>query len=251
MRSVDFFRTTSPRLVLEDYLEVNADTAPRDTLLQLAPFALLWKIGQEEVGRLFTINPRTARIHRSWFIWNTLRLSGLEDHWYADEMNHGTLKYKGWIRRIERHGTDEQKDRWRRLLYNPAFPDPSSWNQTRLWTKGGSWWKKLGMARILVMKEHLERPPHPYYSTHGLNDENCRKIERELMAVCNPDHDIMPTQYHRAVRYLQSRTADFAGRPMRMEATPWFFQMNVTNEENRWYLLKGGRRRNHYVSIEW
>lgn len=249
MHSADFFRTTSPRRILEDYLDVNADVAGRDTLLQLAPFALYKKIGKHKIAGLFTINPRTARLHRCWFIWNTLRLAGLQEHWYAEELNRGDINWKKWVRRIGRRSTEEQREVWRKLLYVREFPEPNSKWPERYWTKGGSWCKTIGMTKILVMHEHLERPDCWYKKRIG--EHGLRLIEDELMAICNPDKDIMPTQYHRAVNYVRARARDFTGMQMQMSWLPWFFQMDVVDEEDKWYQQNGRVARTHHRTIEW
>lgn len=249
MHSADFFRTTSPRLILEDYLKVNEGVASREVLTHLAPFALRNKIGRERVTQLFNIGPRTPVRHRPWFIWNSLRLAGLDRHWYAYELNHETLKWKGWVRRIERDSTEEERERWRKLLYVKSFPDPNNLPTQRYWTKGGSWHKNLGISEILVMRRHLERPDCWYKRV--IREDRLKLIEQELWTICNPDKGIMPTQYHRAVNYVRSRVADFAGRPMSMKHLPWFFQMDVVDEEERWYQLNGRVARHCHLSIEW
>ena len=236
-------------MVLEDYLDVNREAASRDVLLQLAPFALRPKIGQFGVEQLFSLNPVTPHRHRPWFIWNTLRLAGLDRHWYGYELNHETLRWKGWIRRIERDSTEEERAIWQRLLYRSTFPDPKSRPPRFYWTKGGGWPKRIGMSKILVMREHLDRPDCWYKRLLG--EDRLKMIERELWTVCDPDKGVMPTQYHRAVNYVRTRVADFAGRPMNWPQLPWFFQMDVTNEDNVWYQLNGRSGRNHHPSIEW
>ena len=252
MHSADFFRTTSPRGILEDYLTVNADVAERSTLLQLAPFALRRKIKKIGVETLFTNNPLTSHRHRCWFIWNTLRLAGLDRHWYADELNRGDLMWKGWVRRIQRNSTPEEREKWANLLYVRSFPDPSGSGKRglkRLWTKGGGWPRTLGMSRILVMREHIYRPDCWY--THAIGESNLRLMEDELGVVCNPDKGIMPTQYHRAVEYVRARSKDFSGKRMTYKWIVWFFQMDIVIDGEVWWLRNGQMRRNSHKSIEW
>lgn len=223
-------------MILEDYIQLNKGVADRETLIQLAPFALYRKIGKERVSSLFPIQPNTPYHHRPWFIWNTLRLAGLERHWYADELNRGQLKWKGWIRRIEADSTQGERDRWQRLLYRGTFPDPKSRERKEgnLWSKGGGWSPKLGMSRVLVLREHLVRDP-PTWGTHQvMNEERIRRIEDEVMIRADPDRFLMPEAYWVAVLYVRDRWKDFTGRNLGWHFQPWFWQMDIQDEEGWW-----------------
>jgi len=238
------------RLELEQYIQLN-DDLPRDEVIQLAPFALSKKLKSKGISEMFSgIHPGTPKYHRPWFWWKALVLSGMDDLWFADEFNRGELSWRRWVYRILVRATDAQLETLLRRLYREKLWVPHAYTPklAYLWTKGGSWFSKDGMSRILVLKEHLERPD--CYWKMILGDDLVR-IEKELMSVAHPDKMAYPQTYYNAIEYVRNRTKSRGGKRMGYGSLPWFFQQPLQREDGKWITMEGRLGRVKRRAIVW
>lgn len=234
---------------LEQYLSLN-DDLPRETVLQMAPFALYYRIGKKGIEDLFKgIRSATPYTHQSWFWWQCLVHSGRPDLWFADELNAGKIDLRTWRRRLIYFTTDEEEETLLRRFYKPEFDwnlwhpkkDPDS-GRRMLWTKGGVWNEKNGMTKILVLRQHIERPRWPewgskdYLWPRKLTPEICRSFERDLWTHIDPDQHIYPEAYDLAVERVRNLTQPLSklGR-MEVVWASWFFQQRILHESGYVY----------------
>ena len=202
--SISIPKQPTLRAELEQYIRLN-DDLPRETVLQIAPFALYKTIGKQGVDDLFSgIRSSTVRNHYPWFWWQCLTLSNLDHLWFADELNDGKISARTWTRRIAVRTTPEEQALLLKRFYRRKFSLPrhrlknKETGQRMLWTKGGRWDERLGMTKILVLGEHLERKGYSLWASM-LGDE-IKVIETELRTVANPDKFIYPEAYKLAVK---------------------------------------------------
>jgi len=254
----------SPTQALTLYKELNQDL-DRKVVMAMAPFALAHKVGRKNVERMFSgINPTTPFRHRAWYYWNSLLLSGLQKHWAGHEMNHGKTNLQQWFRNIAVATDHDQQEVLLRRLFRPSLnywpaTDPMGRRST-YWTKGGNWPVSWGMSKILVLREHLERPQQWW----SVDPERMRLFERELMSLVDPDKVLQPEAYFRTLNYAQQRYPQIRGvkRNFSRYQLPWLFQQEVQWEGKPTFIQrdpkshynsrrKGGYRRPKSYMIEW
>ena len=140
-----------------------------------------------------------------------------------------------WKRRIICRTTPEEQTLILKRLYRQtlAYGAPDRPGKRRfLWTKGGRWVSDTGMARILVLREHLDRPYHKW--TEYLKPDTIRSFESELRVVANPDKFLYPDVYYMAINYVRERAKHYWGRRMGWMSLSWFFDQPIIDPEKNY-----------------
>lgn len=242
--------------LLDEYEKLN-DDLPESTRRMMAIFVLAPKVGTEALEELFQCNlGQTPFRHRAWIWYMALRTSGLEPLWdeFAERHNRGD-SMQSCLRWLRSEAGDE---RWRLLsnrlgevLFNDrAALDIYKWHDrpqdgNSIWTKGGTWDRRNGMTKIIVLGEHIEREPYDVGYVQDLDPQELRTLESELYNLINPDKMLAPQARHLAVKYTRRRIADLAGWKTRMpsyKTVSWFFQTEIQDPSGGAWLWKSWRQ---------
>lgn len=234
--------------LLAEYEKMNKDL-PEHTRRQMAVFALVSLTGIDSLEAVFDRRlGQTPLRHRAWFWFMALRTSGLDHHWdeFVEMRNSGTPMREclQWLR----DQTDD--DHWltlgRRigwpLSHDQRFLQPAAWNSnpgTRVvWTKGGTWDRRSGFTKILLLGQTPERDYDHHRLTRALGREGALTLERELRGLIDPDTTLAPEARRQAVEYVRTRIPEIAGWDIpraSYKTASWFFQTKVADPDGGYW----------------
>lgn len=228
--------------LLAEYEKLNSDL-PKDVRRQLAVFALATQVGKESLDALFGRPLGTTPFkHRAWYWYNCIRTSGLEPYWdeLADTKNAGK-PFDQCLYTLRDHATPDQwkllSDRLGCAIFKgrPTISPKWWWRDvsgppTILWTRGGNYDRRSNYTKIILLREPVERETYNYsQKSIKLGVEGCRRIEREINDIVDPDELLYPDALNRAIAYARERITQVLEltRPTGYKFLSWFFHEPV------------------------
>lgn len=233
--------------LLHEYENLNSDL-PRRTRRHLGFFVIGPKVGVDALENLTNraLGPTVFR-HRSWMWWNIFRFSGVgqEWEWFCRRRNEGEsrdqllyelrgkVSRETWEKLSKRAGVPVKYNRKR--LYPSKYKEDRTRERKNIWTKGGSWDKRNSFTKIIVLGESIS-PRDPITAwERRLGVDGCKRIERELYGMIDPDETLYPDAIYRSIDYVRRRIPEILGYdrgPASAHTAAWFFQRRVPDEND-------------------
>lgn len=230
---------------IERYEQDNSDLPERTRrIMALAvvapkfPKALM----AEAMGETGTLGYRD----KAWRWWNVLQLAGIEQHWdgfreRASQVGGSIWQASRWLRS---QVSPEQYDLFLRRAGSNPYHSHNKSKGTKVWTKGGTWDRRSGATKILVLGESLgARHPDAYRSVVRY----VGRLETELYRLAKPDEVGRVACLYIAVNYLHARTLELLGWEKRgldrWSLAAWFFMEPIRNYQPDGTITKRGNRR--------
>lgn len=212
----------------------------------MACFALAPYVKHRILAKLLT-NPgeelkeigQTYWRDRAFFWWNAFSLAGLGDYWegFVAERNAGR-EMRASLYDLRDMLTWDEWDLFSRRLGKERlqpFQYANHASTVTFWTKGGTWHRSSSMTTLLVLKEHLPTRELTFPWQVKLGHGGVQQIERELMAITDPDVCLAPDCRITACEHVRDRVTDLLNRQRRLspENLPWFFQCQIVYDGRR------------------
>lgn len=176
---------------------------------------------------------------RSWFWWNVLATCGLEDRWESFKDDVRALGLRQAYRALRATLSCSQRAVLaRRCGLKDAHLNPRP-TRNVIWTKGGSWRIESNFTKLIVLKQPLGRRIFRRPWHHKLNQDGVERLEREIMAVVNPDTELAPDARAHAVDYFRRRLPEMLGWKIpraSTESAAWFFMTDLPSSGGRQYV---------------
>jgi hypothetical protein len=196
---------------------------------------------------------------RGLYWWNAFALAGLsaEWDWFVTCRNQGRCVRQLLIE-LRDKTTEEEWTLFSHRLGKEKL-NPNQYARHRgspkaLWTKGGNWWASSGFTQLLVLKNHLPQRVLDLPFKRSLGDVGIQQIERELMAIVDPDFMLAPEARAYACDYVLYRVPQLTkGWPTKHthlspKHLPWFFNCRTVPYGTKgYYYWAGSPRPNRLV----
>lgn len=226
----------SPLEVLKcfhEYMELTEGLAREDVrlLLGLGLCGLRFKLETVEEA-LGVVIPNFCK-DVAWRTWNVLLLSGLSGYWELfKEAGERRISLKRALKIVKEREGEEAYNRLVRLLgYSEVKRDSG---ESPLWTKGGMWFRREWIAKVLILKEHLPARPKPTSFYQKIPDDAILQLEKEIMyhPDFDPDRFLKYEVKRRIFEYSRRRLPELIGtrRRMSLQHCAWLWGTEVIDD---------------------
>lgn len=167
----------------------------------------------------------------SWRWWTVLQLSGLSDRWedFISAVRAGGVRAAATMLRVR--VTPAQYS----LFLRRAGTNPHNDHRPRkaqiLWTKGGCWDVRSPLTRLLVLGQPVTGRRFHLRWQKKLGQEGCKRLERELLNLIDPNKMLVHEAKLRAIDYVRRRIPEMIGTRRYKNAGPkaisWFFNFQT------------------------
>lgn len=195
---------------------------------------------------------------QSWFYWNVLVLSHLDDHWPAFVELVGRKAVRGAAAYLKKNVSPEHYELFlRRSGRNPALSNRPT--RHYVWTKAGTW-PPGPFTKLLVLQQHLPERTLVLPYQRRLGHAGVRLIEQELFTLLDPDVIFPHVARERAVRWVTMRIKDLTGHRAGAKVAAWFFQSAVPDKDGHvwrpdtnqpWHVRKYYRKTFNAIKGRW
>lgn len=232
--------------LLKEYQARNQDLS-RHQLDALGPFAIAHRVSKEALVSIWPDIGPAPYIHRSWFWYNGMKLSGMGHHWdqFVEERNSYELRRALFLLRDLAHPREWSLLSARLGHYQDIKPENyNARNRGYIWTKGGCWSQKSGIGKITVLGGHLGQRPHYSCWTSRLTNDQLLQLETEVHNTIDQDKLLEPDAKHAAVAYVRRRIPELLGynvSTVGYYTASWFFQQRIQDPSFRIYFWERSR----------